>query len=245
MTVPPDEPALPELQAAVIRADLEQIVGIATESQKTREIGSGQLWGRIAGFPSGAKTARWAADAFRRAGITDVKLQPIAQDAKTSFWLPLSWEVKILGDPAFGAGSGDVVLDSAMPLAPSEIVGGTLTAPLVYVGNGSPAVVDHLDVTGKIAVQLVVPQAHMVFERDTVVPQAQALIKRGAVAVFNVMRQPGNERARDFSNCGGPCVNIGGHDGHFLENVLEKAAACGSPRSSVPPSPSRPNRAGT
>ncbi len=65
----------------------------------------------------------------------------------------------------------------------------------------------------------------MVFERDTVVPQAQALIKRGAVAVFNVMRQPGNERARDFSNCGGPCVNIGGHDGHFLENVLEKAAA--------------------
>ncbi len=225
VTVPPDEPALPELQAAVIRADLEQIVGIATESQKTREIGSGQLWGRIAGFPSGARTARWAADAFRRAGITDVKLQPIAQDAKTSFWLPLSWEVKILGDPAFGAGSGDVVLDSAMPLAPSEIVGDTLTAPLVYVGNGSPAVVDHLDVTGKIAVQLVVPQAHMVFERDTVVPQAQALIKRGAVAVFNVLRQPGNERARDFSNCGGPCVNIGGHDGHFLENVLEKATA--------------------
>ena len=48
VTVPPDEPALPELQAAVIRADLEQIVGIATESQKTREIGSGQLWGRTA-----------------------------------------------------------------------------------------------------------------------------------------------------------------------------------------------------
>ena len=225
VTVPPDEPALPELQAAVIRADLEQVVAIAKESQKTPEIGSGQLWGRIAGFPSGAKTATWAADAFRRAGIADVKLQPIVQDPKTAFWLPLSWEVKILGDPAFGAGSGDVVLDSAMPLAPSEIVGGTLTAPLVYVGNGSAAVVDHLDVTGKIAVQLVVPQAHMVFERDTVVPQAQALIKRGAVAVFNVMRQPGNERARDFSSCGGPCVNIGGHDGHFLENVLQKAAA--------------------
>jgi Peptidase family M28 len=225
VTVPPDEPARPELQAAAIRADLEQIVAIAKESQTTREIGSGQLWGRIAGFPSGAKTARWAVEAFRRAGITDVKLQTITQDPKTSFWLPLSWEVKILGDPAFGEGSGDVVLDSAMPLAPSEIAGGTLTAPLVYVGNGSPDVLDHRDVAGKIAVQLVVPQAHMVFERDTVVPQAQALIKRGAVAVFNVMRQPGNERARDFSNCGGPCVNIGGHDGHFLENVLRNAAA--------------------
>ncbi len=152
--------------------------------------------------------------------------------------------MKLLGDPAFGAGSGDLVLDSAMPLAPSDIVGGTLTAPLVYVGNGSPAVAEHLDVKGKIAVQLVVPQAHMVFERDTVVPQAQALIKRGAVAVFNVMRQPGNERARDFSNCGGPCVNIGGHDGHFLENVLKRRQHSASPTSSVPPSHSRPNAHG-
>ena len=85
----------------------------------------------------------------------------------------------------------------------------------------------HVDVKGKIAVQLIVPQAHMVFERDSVVPQAQALMKRGAVAVFNLMRQPGNEHARDFSNCGGPCVNIGGHDGHFVENVIERAAAAG------------------
>lgn len=225
VTLPPGEPAFTELHASAIREDLEQVVAIARESRKAREIGSGQLWGRISGFPSGTKTAHWAAAAFRRAGITDVQLQPIAQQANASFWLPLAWRVTVLGDPAFGAGSGDVVLESAMPLAPSTIAGGTLTAPLVYVGNGSPAVLEHVDVKGKIAVQLVVPQAHMVFERDTVVPQAQALFKRGAVAVFNLMRQPGNELARDFSNCGGPCVNIGGHDGHFLEQVLEKATA--------------------
>jgi hypothetical protein len=41
------------------------------------------------------------------------------------------------------------------------------------------------------------------------------------------MRQPGNELARDFSNCGGVCFNVGGHDGFFLERVLEKAAASG------------------
>ena len=227
VTLPSGEPPTPEFDGAAIRADLEQIVGIAKDSQKTREIGAGQLWGRISGFPSGTRTANWSADALRRAGIKDVRLQPITQDSNASFWLPLSWEVKVLGDAAFGAGSGDLVLASAMPLSPSEIPGGTLTAPLVYVGNGSPAVVEHVDVRGKIAVQLVVPQAHMVFERDTVVPQAQALFKRGAVAVFNLMRQPGNEPARDFSNCGGPCVNVGGHDGHFLENVLEKAAAAG------------------
>jgi hypothetical protein len=225
VVLPPGEPAAPEMQAAAIRADLEQIVAVSKDSRASREIGSGQLWGRIAGFPSGAKTAAWSLEQFKRAGLTDIRVQPITQDPKAAFWLPLSWEVKVHGDSAFGAGSGDLVLHSAMPLAPTEIAGGTLTAPLVYVGNGSPAVLEHVEVKGKIAVQLVIPQAHMVFERNSVVPRAQALMKRGAVAVFNLMRQPGNEPARDFSNCGGPCVNIGGHDGHFLENVLERAAA--------------------
>jgi hypothetical protein len=225
VTLPPGEPAAPEFQGATIRKDLEQLIAIAKESQANKEIGAGQIWGRIAGFPSGVKTAAWSVEQFKRAGIADVKLQPITQDANASFWLPLSWEVKLLGDAALGAGTADLVLESAMPLSPSDIPGGTLTAPLVYVGNGSPAMLDYIDVKGKIAVQLVIPQAHMVFERDLVVPQAQALFKRGAVGVLNLMRQPGNEMARDFSNCGGPCVNIGGHDGFFLENVLEKAAA--------------------
>ena len=227
LTLPPGEAAAPEFEGRTMRADLEMLVEFARQSRSEREIGSGQLWGRIAGFSSGARTAKWAADQFRRAGIADVKLQSITQDPSASFWLPLSWELRVLGDPAFGAGTSDIRLESAMPLSPTQLPDGTLTAPLVYVGNGSPAVLQHVDVKGKIAVQLVVPQAHMVFERERVVPQAQALIKRGAVAVFNIMRQPGNELARDFSNCGGPCVNIGGHDGHFLENVLERAAAAG------------------
>jgi hypothetical protein len=228
VTVPAGEGAFPELQGAAIRKDLEAIVAISHESRASREVGSGQMYGRIAGYPSGAKSAAWSVNQLRHAGIADVRLQPIAQDSGSAFWMPVSWELRVLGDAAFGAGSGDIVLESAMPLAPTEIAGGQLTAPLVYVGNGSVAVSSQIDVKGKIAVQLVVPQAHMVFERDSVVPRAQALMKRGAVAVFNLMRQPGNEKARDFSNCGGPCVNVGGHDGHFLEQVFERAAAAGA-----------------
>jgi hypothetical protein len=164
---------------------------------------------------------------FRKAGIADVKTQPFSQDPKSSFWLPLSWELRLLADPAFGPGTADVVLDSAMPLSPSELASGPLTAPLVFVGSASPALLQHIDVRGKIAVQLVVPQAHMVFERDPVVSRAQELFKRGAVGVINVMRQPGNERAKDFSNCGGPCFNVGGRDGFFLERVLDRAAQAG------------------
>jgi hypothetical protein len=53
-------------------------------------------------------------------------------------------------------------------------------------------------------------------------------MSRGAVAVLTVIDQPGNGRARDFSNCGGPCFNLGGRDGLFLERVMDAAADAGT-----------------
>jgi len=228
VNVPATAPSGLELSAQRLRADLTTIVGFSKESRASREVGSGQQWGRISGFPSGERTVEWAADQFRKAGIQDVRVQTVTQDPRAGFWLPLSWEVTLLGDPSFGAGTADVVLRSAIPVPPSDIPGGTLTAPLIYVGTASPSIIEHLDVKGKIAVQLTVPQGHMLFERGSVTTRAQALMKRGAVAVFNLIRLPGNELGRDFSNCGGPCVNIGGRDGFFLETVLDRAAETGA-----------------
>jgi hypothetical protein len=216
-----------DLSGAAIKRDVETIVGFARESQRSKEIGGGQMWGRIAGFPSSDKTVSWAIEQFRRAGITDVRRQEITQDAKSSLWLPLSWQVRLIGDPAFGAGTNDVVLESALPVGPSNVPGGTLTAPLVYVGAASPAVLQHIDVKGKIAVQLIVPQGHMLFERGAVDARAEDLVKRGAVGVFNLVRLPGNELSRDFSDCGNPCFNIGGRDGWFLEAALDRASRAG------------------
>ena len=85
----------------------------------------------------------------------------------------------------------------------------------------------HIDVKGKIAVQLIVPQGHMLFERGAVDSRAEELVKRGAVGVFNLVRLPGNELSRDFSDCGNPCFNIGGRDGLFLESMLDRAAQAG------------------
>ena len=85
----------------------------------------------------------------------------------------------------------------------------------------------HIDVKGKIAVQLIVPQGHMLFERGAVDSRAEELMKRGAVGVFNLVRLPGNELSRDFSDCGNPCFNIGGRDGWFLEAMLDRAAQAG------------------
>ena len=139
MTLAPD-PRSPELASASLVRDLETIVGFSKSSRADREIGSGQLWGRVAGLPSADRTVAWAADQLKKAGIADVRLQEVRQDAAAGLWLPLSWEVKLLGDTAFGAGSADVILQSAIPVVPSEIAGGTLTAPLVYIGSGGPAV---------------------------------------------------------------------------------------------------------
>ncbi len=226
-TVPQGEETYAEFEGTAIKEDLRTIMGFSKASRESREVGEGQLWGRITGFPSSTNAIHWAVEQLRNAGIANAEVQPFDQDRDASFWLPLSWEVRLLGDPVFGSGSKDVVLETAMPLSPSEIPDG-LTAPLVYVGTASPAELIHIDVSGKIAVQHVTPQAHMVFERSPTVPRARDLFERGAVAVINVVDQPGNERARDFSNCGGPCFNLGGRDGTFLEAVMNGAAEAGT-----------------
>ena len=225
--VPAGEDIYPELEGPRIRQDLEAIVAFSHESRRVQEIGDGQLWGRITGFPSSGKTVDWSVAQFRAAGIDDVRVQEFTQDENSSFWTPLSWEVRLLADEVFGRGSADVVLETAMPLSPSEIEG-VLRAPVVYVGNGGAAAAMLADVDGKIAIQHITPQAHLVFERDPAVPRARDLFQRGAVAVVNIIDQPGNERALDLGNCGGPCFNVGGRDGAFLEAVMNRAAMAGN-----------------
>ncbi len=225
--VPAGEDVYPELEGTRIRQDLEAIIAFSRESRRVNEIGEGQLWGRISGFPSGEKTVDWSVEQFRAAGIADVRVQDFKQDESSSFWTPLSWEVRLLGNEVFGVGSADVVLETAMPLSPSEI-DGILSAPLAYVGKGGAAEAMLADLEGKIAIQHITPQAHLVFERTPAVPRARDLFARGAVAVINIIDQPGNERALDLSNCGGPCFNIGGRDGAFLEEVMNQAAMAGN-----------------
>lgn len=226
--VPAGEEGFTEFEGESIWEDLVRVVEFSKQSRAEREIGSGQLWGRISGFPSSTRTVEWVVEQFKAAGIANTEIQSFNQSPNASFWMPLSWELRIKGNAAFGPGSADVVLETAMPLSPSQLPDGRLNGTLVYVGEGSPAELAHIDVRGKIAVQQVTPQAHMVFERDTVVPRAQDMFKRGAIAVINIMDQPGNEMAKDFNNCGGPCFNVGGRDGTFLEAALNKAAEAGA-----------------
>ena len=101
---PSHDAATPEFGGDVIKADVATIVGFARAAAQRKEIGNGQMWGRISGFPSSSTTVDWAVNEFRKAGIADVKAQEINQDEKSSLWLPLSWKVTLIGDQAFGSG---------------------------------------------------------------------------------------------------------------------------------------------
>lgn len=221
--VPAGEEAFADLSGARIRDDVEVITGF---SRADRAAGN-RMWGRITGFPAARETVEWAATEFREAGLTDVAVQEYPGTA--AMWVPRSWEVRLIADAAFGAGTADVVLESALPTGGSAIEGGSLTAPLVDAGLTTDEALPDEDVTGKIAVQHLEPASGAYSERGRTVERARALMERGAVAVLNVVRQTGNMHVRDFSNCNGPCFNLGTADGAFLDEVMGRAATAGTP----------------
>jgi hypothetical protein len=222
--VPRGEEGYTDLEGEPIRELLRQIVGFSAASRARGDL----MWGRVSGFPAAERTAEWVADQYRAAGVRDVQVQ--RYEADNTMWWPDHWEVRILGAEALGAGTDDVILRSAVPARGASIPGGMHTAQLVFAGDvGSPS---DVDVRGKVAVQRIQPAGvspsgerygvGAFALRSTVSEGAQALLARGAAAVINYVAQPGNMHVRDFG-CAA-CFNVGGADGMFLQQVVERAA---------------------
>jgi hypothetical protein len=143
-------------------------------------------------------------------------------------WVPRSWQVQVVGDAAFGAGTATVTLQSAFPQPGGvTIPGGRLTAPVVYVGRGTDADLAGRDIRGKIAVLHVRPEPSLFGSAEQGL--AQKIAAKGAVGVINAVEGPGNAFYIDTRfACGtSPCFMIGGQDAWFLETVIGKAAASG------------------
>src|SRR4029450_12094197 len=135
------------LRADALKADHRKIVGFSLESLAAGD----KLWGRRAATPSFMHTIEWVVSAFKDAGLKDAAVETFAVPAP--MWQPVSWQVKVVGDPAFGAGTADVTLQSAFPQPGGESTApGGLTAPVVYVGRGTDADLAGRDVAGKVAV---------------------------------------------------------------------------------------------
>ena len=210
------------LDAAALKADQKKIVGFALES-----LGAGDaVWGRRAATPAFQHTIEWTVSELKAAGLKDATVEPFAVPA--SMWVPQTWKLQILGDPAFGAGTGDVTLRSAFPQPGGvSIPGGTLTAPVVYVGHGTDADLAGRDLRGKIAVVRVRPEPSLFGAGEQGV--AARLVEKGAAGVINAIEGPGNAQYIDprFACGRSPCFMIGGQDAWFLQTVIGKAANAG------------------
>src|SRR5262245_25060161 len=216
--VPGGEERYGDLVGTRIRRDLETIVGFSRHSRAAGD----RVWGRVPGFPSAVSTHAWVAEQLRSAGLQNVQVQ--AYEASAPMWWATSWDVRVIASPSYGAGSRDVLLESAVPTSGSQIPGGSIVAPLVDTGSVTDAALPGVDVRGKIALQHLKPQSGAYSERGRTTERARELTKRGALAILNVVEQTGNMHVRDFGNCGAPCFNVGAADGAFLLAVMQRLA---------------------
>jgi hypothetical protein len=210
------------LDGAAVKADHRAIVGFSLESLAAGD----KVWGRRAATPSFMHTLEWTVSRFKAAGLKDAVVEPFAVTAP--MWVPQSWRVQVVGDPALGAGTTTVTLASAFPQSGgATIPGGRVMAPVVFVGRGTDADLAGRDVSGKIAVVHVRPEPSLFGSAEQGV--AQKLAAKGAIGVVNAVEGPGNAFYFDprFACGKSPCFMIGGQDGWFLEQVIGKAAAAG------------------
>ena len=207
------------LDAGALKADQKKIVGFSLESLSAGDT----VWGRRAATPAYMHTIEWAVSELKAAGLSDARVETYGVPG--SMWVPQTWQLQVIGDPAFGAGTQTVTLRSAFPQpGGASIPGGTLTAPVIYVGHGTDADLAGRGVAGKIAVVRVRPEPSLFGAGEQGV--ALKLAKLGAAGVINAIEGPGNAQYIDprFACGAAPCFMIGGQDAWFLQEVIGKAA---------------------
>ena len=209
------------LDGAALKKDHKAIVGFSLESLAAGE----KLWGRRAATPSFMHTIEWTVNELKAAGLKDAKAETFAVPG--AMWVPQSWQVQVVSDPAFGAGTKDVTLQSAFPQPGGATISGSLTAPVVYVGHGTDADLAGRDLEGRIAIVRVRPEPSLFGAGEQGV--AARLVEKGAAGVINAIEGPGNALYVDprFACGKTPCFMIGGEDAWFLQTVIGKVANAG------------------
>ena len=210
------------LDGAALKKDQKRVVGFSLESLNAGD----KVWGRRAATPAFMQTIEWTVNEFKAAGLKNAAVETFP--VTTAMWAPQSWKLEVVGDPAFGAGTTTVTLQSAFPQpGGATIAGGMLTAPVIFVGRATEADLAGRDLKGKIAVVRVRPEPSLFGSAEQ--GAAARAVERGAVGVINAIEGPGNALYIDTRfACGkAPCFIVGGQDGWFLEQVIGKASLAG------------------
>jgi hypothetical protein len=222
----------PELDGGKLKRYVQDVVAFSYASRAAGE----RSWGRLAGTPWAERTVDYVAEEFRNAGLLDIvksEVPFLGIDRTAS-----DWHVTLLGSPEFGSGSANVELQSAFPMGQRPEGPGlpatdetlppittlAVTAPVVYVGAGTPADLAGRSVRGKIAVLRVEP-APAIFYSNAARVLPQQLINAGAAGVIEIYAAPGNLQVHFGSCVDAPCFMLGGDEGEFLMMAIARAAA--------------------
>jgi len=210
------------LDGAALKQAQRKIVDFSLESLEAGD----KIWGRRAATPAFMHALEWTVNELKAAGLKDAKVE--SYEVPGTMWVPKSWQLQLVGDAAFGAGSETVTLQSAFPQpGGATIPGGSLTAPVVFAGHGTDADLAGRDVKGKIAIVHIRPEPSLFGSAEQGV--AAKIVAKGALGVVNAVEGPGNALYFDprFACGKAPCFMVGGQDGWFLEQVIGKAANAG------------------
>jgi hypothetical protein len=226
LRLPADEDSYSDLDGRDVRRFVADIIDITTANRPDGEA----FWGRIAGSAAERATAQYMAEKFREFGLADARLEPVTGQAQ---WWPTAWSVRLIGLPAYGAGTEDYEFRSAFPalqLGTGALEIDELEAELIYVGLGRPVDLLDRDVTGKIAVMRAEFMPDPFFQSAR--GRAEAIVEAGAVGVVTIVDAPGNHQyaLEESGSPHAPCFILGGDDGRFLEEVLAASGSAAAPR---------------
>jgi|KBSSwiStaDraftv2_1062776.scaffolds.fasta_scaffold02201_14 hypothetical protein len=123
---------------------MERLTGPSSRLEPDLRVLTDEIGGRPTGSPAYEAALRWGVDAFRRAGVDDVRIEPYTASAK---WQAISASAEVVEPSRFP------VTVVSFALAPSTTPG--LTAPLVNGGAGRPEDFEKLGARAKGAIVLV------------------------------------------------------------------------------------------
>ena len=171
------------LDGAALKRDHEKIISFSLDSYAAGD----KVWGRRATTPAFQHVVEWTVNEFKTAGLKDAKVESFAVPG--TMWVPQSWQLQLVGDSAFGAGSKNVTLGSAFPRRRGDHSGRQPYCAADYVVVVRKRIWRE-ETSKDMAVVHVRPEPSLFGSAEQGV--AARLVSLGAVGVINAVEGPGN-----------------------------------------------------
>jgi hypothetical protein len=221
-----------DIRGDAIHGYLRKLVAFSQESKRNGDF----LWGRLHGSVYERRATEYVRDQFASWGLEDVEIQPFT--AEEPRWVPRKVDLRVLAGAEGSPPAQGYRFRSAMTAFPSGVTPAQgITAPVEFVGMGSPAELRGRDLSGKIALVYVHVWEDVLFHTG-LMAMARLTEGTGAVGAILWLDRPGNaqvaaqvwnpENDEWFTDI--PWANIGSYDGVYLRKLIERTDPANPPK---------------